>query len=112
MVFHAVYSEPTMPRTTCLWPERFHATEPACWQLLMRRSAEDSLHFGQRLGGPCSVRSYLRQQRSARATDLAYVHGTGSWTEGLAQWISQLDWLGIVTVFWRPAGEPSLLQNT
>jgi hypothetical protein len=58
------------------------------------------------------VLGYLRQHRCARATDLAQACGTGSWGEGLAQVISQLDWLGYVTVFWGSAGDQSLLQIT
>jgi len=58
------------------------------------------------------VLGYLRQHHNARATDLTQACGTGSWAEGLGQVISQLDWLGYVTVFCGPGGEPSLLQIT
>ncbi len=37
---------------------------------------------------------------------------TGSWTEGLVQVISQLDWLGYITVFGGGSGELSQLQIT
>jgi hypothetical protein len=58
------------------------------------------------------VLGYLRQHRNARARDLAQACGTGSWTEGLAQVISQLDWLGYITVFGGGSGEMCQLQIT
>lgn len=58
------------------------------------------------------VLSYLKDHRHVHTTDLTRTCGTGSWKEGLAQVISQLDWLGYVTVFCGPGGEPSLLQIT
>ncbi len=58
------------------------------------------------------VLGYLRQHRNARATELAHVCGAGSWSEGLAQVISQLDWLGYITVFGGGSGEMSQLQIT
>lgn len=58
------------------------------------------------------VLGYLRHHRNARAKDLAQACGTGSWTEGLAQVISQLDWLGYITVFGGGSGEMSQLQIT
>ena len=59
-----------------------------------------------------NVLTYLKQHHHARTTYLTRTCGTGSWAEGLAQVISQLDWLGYVTVFCGPGGEPSLLQIT
>ena len=56
------------------------------------------------------VLGYLKQHHNAPSTDLTQTCGTGSWSEGLGQVISQLDWLGYVTVFCGPEGEPSLLQ--
>ncbi len=58
------------------------------------------------------VLGYLRQHRNARATDLAQACGTGSWSEGLAQVSSQLDWLSYVTVLGGGSGEMSQLQIT
>ncbi len=111
MFLSILFSEPDLllfpSLTPALWPQDqpgYSLTTPAqaraqgASTLLTREEAR--------------VLGYLRQHRSARATDLAHTCETGGWTEGLAQVISQLDWLGYVTVFWGPAGEPSLLQLT
>ncbi len=43
---------------------------------------------------------------------MAETDGTGSWTEWLAQVISQLDWLAYITVFGGAWAEMSQLQIT
>ncbi len=58
------------------------------------------------------VLGYLHQHRHVRAADLTTVFGAGRQCGWLDQVISQLDWLGYVTVFAGPSGEPNLLQIT
>ncbi len=58
------------------------------------------------------VLGYLRQHRSARAVDLVQACGAESSTGWLGRMIARLDWLGYITVFCGPAGEPSILQIT
>ncbi len=58
------------------------------------------------------VLGYLREHRSARAVDLTRVFGAGQDAGWLGRVVAQLDWLGYVTVFADPTGEPSFLQIT